>query len=411
MCLNPEHGVVRLFDPTKASGQAQQDEPCLSCLAGDCEDPEHKEAPLEPVKIFDIRRSTFPRSLPPCRPSRVGLDLRPRLSSRKPRIEINGVELVEALTTQPVPGQAGEAKLISAQIGCQIGTSMRFAIPKIIHRFWTGGPMRTPAFKALYYDGQKATSAGWQSRMWFSSIIEEMLDQSLPDEKRLLRQSQRDTLKLAGYVICDIHDGPTQRGIRHPLTQLAQAAAQSVLNGAGYDNVKYFSDLARLLYLEAYGGIHIDVDMLLGDIDLSRTYYHNDANGQVPLLGTLARDNSDREVVERLSFLRESRRHLRVNTLRYEEAVGFLARRAVQGAGMFNALIASCPHTRHLAIAIQEYLRRGYLFTGMTLNRFLLMGDPPGNPMLAQAALARSSAESVPPYLLALDQITAESDE
>ncbi|CAM4423670.1 hypothetical protein HJC22_31445 [Corallococcus exiguus] len=45
-------------------------------------------------------------------------------------------------------------------------------------------------------------------------------------------------------------------------------------------------------------------DMWLGDIELSKTCYHNDLNGQIPLLGSLARDSRDVEVGKHLRVLK-----------------------------------------------------------------------------------------------------------
>lgn len=412
LCLNPDHGVVRLYDPSRAKTTSTTEQVlCAFCLAGICHDGSHYSGfPDAPVKIFDIRRTTFPPIKPlteliGSQPTKDRQDLlRPRSN---PKITIQGVSLEEYLTTRRPPSLDEEAKEISTVLGHEIGTRRTYSIPRIIHRFWTGGPMRTETVTALAADGRRALAAGWQSRLWYSSVIEEELADTIAENKRRLRQSQRDALAVDGYQICDIHEGAT--GLTR-LPGLAVLAAKTVLSGGGYDDVKYFSDLARLQYLFSYGGFHIDVDMTLGDLELGRTYYHNDPDGQIPLMGTLARDSSDVGVVNRLRFLQESRTALRVNRLQYEDAVKFLAVRAAQGAGMFNALIASRASTANLALAIEDYLRRKELFTGMALNRYLLLGNSRANPLQRQADLERASALSVPPYVLRLNQITPESD-
>lgn len=412
ICLNPEHGVVRLFNLDRSrAAPALVAPPCAFCLAGICHEPTHYLGLSDqPLKIFDIRGTTFPPVVPLTKllgpePTQDRQDLvRPR---REPKITIHGVSVAEFVLTRRCPTMDEEAEELSRVLGCEIGTRRTNSIPKIIHRFWTGGPMRAEAVAALADDGRRARAAKWRSCLWYSSVIEDELDEVLSESAKSLRKSQRQCLQIDGYEICDIHHGPT--GLR-AMVSLAVAAAAAVRGSKNYDDVKYFSDLARLQYLFEHGGIHIDIDMTLGDFELGRTYYHNDPEGQIPLMGTLARDNSDVGVVNRLRFLQNARKEARVARMQYEDAVSFLARRAAQGACMFNALIASRARTRNIALAINEYLLRRGLVTGMAFNRYLLLGGDLTNQQQQMQAIERAAALSVPSYVLRLNQLTPESD-
>jgi hypothetical protein len=316
-----------------------------------------------------------------------------------------------------VPSQAAEAADLSTALGVPIGVRVTHAIPRIIHRFWTGGPMRAGAFRNLVVAGDLARQAGWQSHLWYSTTVEELVDPHLGGADQERRAIQREALERVGYSIGFIEGlaPAARRGAVQLVTEEDVVAFARVAGRAAqrrdFDIVKYLSDLARLLYLNAIGGFHIDVDMALGDMDLGAVYHHNDAAGEVPLLGTLARDSTNRDVVRRLDDLRAWRRQGRVPRAEYREHVEYLAHAAWIGSGMYNGLIASRPRTTHLQIAIREYLVRaraavktGDLPTGMAVQPFLLCGQG------SRQHLEQAMKESVPPYLLRLDQITAESD-
>jgi hypothetical protein len=177
-----------------------------------------------------------------------------------------------------------------------------------------------------------------------------------------------------------------------------------------WDDVKYFSDLARLLYLNFVGGIHMDVDIALGDMDLAQQYYHNDPGGQVPLMGSLLRDQKD-PMIPKLRYLKRLRGLPMLTKEQhdgYMEALSALVDKGKNAAGMLNALIASRPGTTHLQDAITEFrnafVKYGDLITGMALARTLLFGtSKTGN-------LDQAMTWTVPPYLVRLDPDTEESN-
>ena len=375
------------------------------------------EEPRE-VPIFDITgRTTRHLMRPIARRGVVDEDDDEAVDRIRRREDAETSDWFEARSI-PCPSQAAEAASISRILNVPIGQRQTYAIPKIIHRFWTGGPMRPGAFRHLFDDGEIARRAGWRCYLWYSTTVEDAVDTVLPEERRFLRQSQRDSLELAGYEIGFVEGlapgarrGALQDVTEETVVKYAQVAAQAVVRHRNYDVVKYFSDFARLLYLHALGGFHIDVDMRLGDMDLTATYHHNDLAGEVPLLGTLARDSSNVDVVRRLRALKTWRDRGSAPQEGYLEAVTFLANAAMMGAGMYNGLIATRAATQHVRLAIREFqvrankmLKTGDLPTAMGLQPIFLCGAGDGrNRNLAMC-------ESVPPYVLRLDQVTDESD-
>jgi hypothetical protein len=306
--------------------------------------------------------------------------------------------------------QAADARRIGDELGITLGASPH-TIPQIIHRFWSGGPMSRVVMNILAETAQRARAAGWQCYLWYSTTIEDALAAKLGEERVTLRDAQRKILEEGfGYQVCFVeglgvsaNPGAQVIATEAQIIALARAAATSVIRANDWDDVKYFSDLARLLYLYWMGGIHMDVDMGIGTMDMTLSYRHNDAAGEIPLLGTLARDNSDVTVASTLNFLHRAKTSGGADAEKYGLAIGSMASRAVNGAGMFNALIASRPKTTHLAAAVREYIRRNTLLSGMALQPILLTGQGGGDP---EEALKLT----VPPYLLSIQQLTPESD-
>ncbi|MFV8749342.1 hypothetical protein ACNOYE_02195 [Nannocystaceae bacterium ST9] len=365
-----------------------------------------------PVKIFDISNQRSPR-----------LDLS-EISPRRGESNKRGGILVAGTGPKfpnPYRKQSDDVSFIQEALGIRLGKS-KWEIPRIIHRFWTGGPLREPVFEALMREGQRAISRGWQCFLWHSSSVEELLDQSLdtkieeansfsilfwkdrpksPKDLRPVRVKQRKALEKIGYTIL-----PIETLFKNPWSfKLAKrAGAQAVLGN--WDDVKYFSDLARLAYLFKVGGFHMDVDIGLGDMDLDCRYYHNDDEGCIPLMGSLIRDLQD-PLVEDIRLVRAIRNSIFVSfddLRRYQAAINRLVTQAKNAAGMLNALIASRQGTSHIQSAIHAYAQSGQLISGMTLARNLLFGKS------REGDLDLALALTVPPYVLRLEPDTEESN-
>ncbi|WP_437927505.1 RHS repeat-associated core domain-containing protein [Sorangium sp. So ce291] len=299
------------------------------------------------------------------------------------------------------PDAGKEAQNIREKLGLSGDPPETHEIPKNIHRFWTGGPLSEDAMKRLVIDGKSASDNRWDLYLWHSKTVEEQLSKKLSKEAIAERELQREVLAAKGYKIRAIEDIP--EGGR-PFTKAqveaaASRAAEGVLKEGDWDQVKHFSDLARLIYVREHGGFHMDVDIGLGDMDLSKTYYHNDPDGKVPLTGTLARDSAD-PINEYINKLREGRERGQISEDEYNESLREVVDRAEVAALMYNALIASRPRTGNLDEAIRRFLVQfeddGDVPTGMDVQKHLVgVGD---------------EKLSVPPYLTRLDHVTDESD-
>lgn len=311
--------------------------------------------------------------------------------------------------------QQDEANLMTRTLGSPVGQNTGPEIPQHIHRFWTGGKISASAMTILI-DSAKRAAPGWKHTLWHSTGIESELH-TPPDDKEMLA-SQRAQLAELGYDIRPIEglvNGPSGITADDMAEATGQAAKRVRFGGEDrFDDVKYFSDLARLMYLHDIGGHHMDVDIGLGRMDTSGPYRHNDPNGQIPLLGTLARDNSDNDVISDLRNVNKLQDRPNISgATDYLNSAERLVGKAHNAGSMFNALIASQPGTENLKAGIAKLaaplrknnkMDRG-LSSGMSVNSDLLLGPHPDPERLEAAA-----ALSVPPYLLRLEHLTPESD-
>ncbi|MFO0586277.1 MAG: PIG-L family deacetylase [Polyangiaceae bacterium] len=294
-------------------------------------------------------------------------------------------------------------------------------IPKILHRFWSFGPMRQGAFDILQ-DSARAAKHGWTLLLWSSRILEEACS---PD-RAAERDAQRTALVESGYSIRYVEDllSDPKLAFSEREAEIVRAAARLAARRpdaeAPLDNLRYFSDLARLLLLKAIGGLYLDVDIGLGEMDLDRTLRHNDPAGEVPLAGAVGKNQEDSlEVAEDLAAVHEARSRGEVE----REALCRLAEQAQIRAMGLNAALASRPGTRHLGQALSTLLSRvavaeDVLPPGTALQPILLLGRaalPPDEPETMEALDARTAALydaarlAVPPYFARLDQLSAES--
>jgi hypothetical protein len=249
---------------------------------------------------------------------------------------------------------------------------------------------------------------GWDKYLWYSRTVEDLMSKDLSEEQIMQRESQRGVLRHLGYTVAPI-EGITGMDFADPVNWAAERAYKGFKAGGSekWNDLKYFSDLARFIYIFSLGGIHMDVDIGVGALDPTQQYHHYDPEGEVPLMGTIARDEHD-EIVSKLRYInrfRNERPTDAVSNLRYLEAVRDVTNQATAGSGMYNALIASRPNTRRMKLAIETYIAKmkGGLFPAMAINPILL-GRTEG------ADLNKAMTSSVPPYLLSLEHITEESN-
>lgn len=312
-------------------------------------------------------------------------------------------------------------------------------IPQVIHRFWSGKAMSDAARENLLESAQATKGTRFTQKLWHSDAVERQMQERgmITAEETESRRVQRETLRAAGYELQAVESLAVEREITNPrmhkylgreaeyaprvpgtLTRaeievMATKAVDSIQQGGEfrYDELKHLSDMARLMYLHKEGGHHFDVDMGLGDMDLDRRYRHTDPAGQVPLLGSLTNISNDGINVN-LNRLRPSpERDLAAS----EDDVRAVATKASEMSTMLNGMIATRPGTANMADAI-DFLRTDAVHagtdmipSGMSANRNLIYGQDRGSS-LSQADQETRRKYTVPPYLLDLQHITADSD-
>ncbi|NOI20222.1 hypothetical protein F0223_18530 [Vibrio coralliilyticus] len=316
--------------------------------------------------------------------------------------------------------------ILSTVAGVEIGTNKSKPIPQTIHRFWSGGAMSQEAMHVLLESADKSKGSQFKHSMWYSSSLEAelMKRDALIEEEIDKRDTQRTILRANGYEVCDIDTmfkpDPTQStfdrlrkkplpkpepGVlsKSELNNMVRKACDHLQKGGSdkWDGIKHFSDISRLIYLKEKGGHHFDVDFGLGNMNFEQSYYHNDEKGTVPLMGATTSVSRDR-INEHLQVVHPSKPQ-DLSDQSYRNSVVQVAEQAMMMSGMLNGIIATSAQNPNVIEGI-ELLRpdiankSGELPSGMLANKSLI-GDIPNG-----------SAYTIPPYLIDLEHITAESD-
>lgn len=314
--------------------------------------------------------------------------------------------------------------IFSKVAGVGIGKSKSKSIPQTIHRFWSGGAMSQEALHVLTDSIDKSEGSQFKHCIWHSSSLEQELKKRDLIQVEVIdtRETQRVVLRSYGYDTCDIDElfepDPTQStfdrlrkkplpkpkpGVltKSELLKMVKAACDHLQKGGSdkWDGIKHFSDISRLIYLKEKGGHHFDVDFGLGNMNFEQSYYHNDEGGTVPLMGATTSVSRDR-INEHLQVVHPSKPQ-DLSAQSYRDSVVQVAEQAMMMSGMLNGIIATSAQNPNVVEGIETlrtYVRSGDLSSGMVANRKLL-GDTPNG-----------SAYTIPPYLIDLEHITAESD-
>lgn len=316
--------------------------------------------------------------------------------------------LKRRLETQP---------FLSATLGVPIDQQREYAIPQKIHRFWSGGKMSDHAMKILKESAEKTSGTSWKNTLWYSAQLEQKMDSmgivDPVDQKK--REEQREELRHLGYDVRPIESlairqeervaGQVTESEMDEFTEKAIAHLKEDHN-APFEGIKWFSDLARLLYLYEVGGHHFDVDIGLGEMDFSREYYHNDLEGKIPLLGGISVDDTDPIAAEVKAV--NSIRDRDLGNAEVAAAAKNVVERARDFVNFFNPTIATRAGNNNFREAIESLresnLIPGPLSSGMTVNRLLLRSEE-GN----QADILAIQSQTVPPYVLDIQHFTSES--
>lgn len=278
-------------------------------------------------------------------------------------------------------------------------------IPKQLHRFWTGGPLSDDAMHLIKETQKKANQHGYQQTIWTSTRFN--AEHLAASGKPGLSQQLQELAKL-GCQIKDFeasHDSEMGEHAAALTETLNFAIDERRGDPKNWDPIKNLSDLARLSYLDKHGGFHMDIDIGLGTMDLSREYHHQDPAGQIPLMGAFLRDeNSGETIVGHYHAVHNA--SPRDITDVGQDSAKAICDQAENAGEMFNALIASQPNSGNVRAALQQLVQRNQAanmaVTGMVVTPNLIHGDPmqqdPLNTLL-----------SVPPYVLDLETLTPES--
>lgn len=354
------------------------------------------------------------------------------VQNTQPKTDQNSINSTAILNTGVTLGSQDERQrqpmldILSQATGVDIGKNKSKPIPQTIHRFWSGGAMSQEAMHVLLESTEKSKGSEFKHSIWHSSSLEKELMQRgvLPEEEFDKRDTQREILLAHGYEICDIDtlfkpdpkqsvfDRLINRPLPNPepgvlskseLNNMVRKACDHLQKGGSdkWDGIKHFSDISRLIYLKEKGGHHFDVDFGLGNMSFEQSYYHNDEDGTVPLLGAITAVSRD-PINEHLQVVHPSNKQ-NLTDQSYLSSVSMVAGRAVEMSVMLNGIIATSAQNPNFIKGI-ELLRpdiaskNGELPTGMMANR-VLIGEN-----------AKGSAYTVPPYLIDIEHITAESD-
>lgn len=149
------------------------------------------------------------------------------------------------------------------------------AVPQQIHVIWMGDKIKEAAYNNIV-ELHKGLKPGWKLTLWTDSNKSGFLNGSPGSElEKLAKIDDNFEIKTVDNII----DGRITKTYQKALDKNAYSMA---------------SDLARYSILSANGGIYMDVDLGIGDADLSTWNMQIPEHG-LPALGPNLRDKDDRE--------------------------------------------------------------------------------------------------------------------
>lgn len=157
-------------------------------------------------------------------------------------------------------------------------------IPKIIHRFWSGGAMSETTLRNLMAMQEAVGDTDWQQVLWTSGTVNE----AVADEE-LMRQIAE--LREAGITVKNAEQMAESlshiEGFPEALRGRIEAAIAGIQSERpDYMAVKFLSDMVRLAATFEEGGVYMDTDIAPGTVDFDTAeLFHRDEEGEVPLAG------------------------------------------------------------------------------------------------------------------------------
>lgn len=287
-------------------------------------------------------------------------------------------------------------------------------IPMIIHRFWSGGSMSDEVVTRLISERKRNSSVAM--KLWHSTKLEEKM--RIGEDDIIKREKQRQQLKDAGFQVSSIESLIkkeiilinlfSKKGINPMLSndtwdKLTSKAAEKK------ENIAYLSDIARLIYLYACGGHHMDVDIGMGKMFQTRkqAYRHGSAeHPDIPLLGGLLRDKTtvlddDTPVFKALEFVQNELGSIFSAGNISSDYFKLLLKQSEAGAAT-NSLIATHPKNKLIAKGLVRLLSNS--------ENDLGPGMGAANDYLNDETKVDVIPYTIPEYLLELQHYTEESD-
>lgn len=283
-------------------------------------------------------------------------------------------------------------------------------IPMIVHRFWSGGPMSDEVFVRLIKEKEKNPDI--KMKLWFSSMLEGNMSKLNPLDVRM-REEQRKVLRHVGFETKEIESLITDYSFIPSISGVTKEAWKQKTLAAARNpkDIAYLSDIARLIYLYAEGGHHMDVDIGMGDMFTHHQGpYHHGSEDQpdLPLFGALLRDKSTMTEVSGVSLPT----HKVIEDVQdnldqvfdpdiYPEFRALI--RTAEGSAATNSLIATHPRNQRFLKGIQRLMAFDGLGPGMAANNDLVEARD-------LATLERITPLTIPEYLFKLQHHTDESE-
>ncbi|MEG1909471.1 MAG: glycosyltransferase, partial [Bacteroidales bacterium] len=168
-------------------------------------------------------------------------------------------------------------------------------IPRIIHRFWTGGQMNQSDFcsvlalqERLNKQNKSTPNLPWSQILWTSPLVNSYVNSTILQQQLKTLNSEACLIESADQL-CQNEKLEEFEKLKLLCTAQSKNDLYSII-----PTLKYFSDKIRMLALFKMGGTYMDVDIGPGEEMFNQDLYHrafynskNDEHGYWPLLGSM----------------------------------------------------------------------------------------------------------------------------
>ena len=280
-------------------------------------------------------------------------------------------------------------------------------IPKIIHRFWSGGPMNDDVLTRLI--SEKKENPDIRMILWYSKDLEDKMIMKRKNEVTI-RNEQRKQLKNAGFEVKKIEELVGLKLFSKNIVPEREWDLFTTEAAKDTKNIAYLSDIARLMYLYKYGGHHMDVDIGMGKMFKfhKQEYRHGSKeHDDIPLLGGLLRDqytelpDARTPVYKALEVVQNNFGSI-FSKNRIESDYFKLLLQQAEASAATNSLIATHPNN--------ELIKKALIYLLKKMQQGLCTGMAAANVYLSDCARTDVFSYIIPEYLFELQHYTEESD-